>query len=322
MIFTEGNPCMSAQQISIFLNGEFVSESDAKVSVFDRCFLYGDGIFEGVAVWNAAPFRWPDHLERMKHGLEYLRIANPHDDDQWLEIITETIARNRMDDGYLRIQLSRGEGISSIKWEPRLLRKATPNTTIIPIIGFKDYYKGLLAEKMESGLRAKILSRPRVSTAALPSGTKHCNYLNSVLGAIEVTSAQVDIGIAVDRDGFVTEGIAYNVFAVRDGRLLTPPLDRDILPGITRSVVLEIAGRESIPVSECLFDAFTLASADEVFICSTLELAVPVIEIAGRKIGTGKPGPLTRKFGQLLIETMDREAAEWQASHAENRSIA
>ncbi|MCO5070749.1 MAG: aminotransferase class IV [Rhizobiaceae bacterium] len=313
---------MSAKQTRIFLNGEFVGEEDAKVSVFDRCFLYGDGIFEGVAVWDRAPFRLQPHLDRMQDGLDYLRIENPYDNVGWSDLIERTIDENKMEDGYLRIQISRGEGISSIKWEPRLLRRAEPNVTIIPIVGFKDYYKGLIAEKMGTGLRAKILSRPRVPTASLPSGTKHCNYLNSVLGAIEVTSAQTDIGIAVDRDGFVTEGIAYNVFAVKNGELFTSPLNRDILPGITRSVVLEIAAREGIEAKEVLFDAFALTSADEVFICSTLELAVPVIEVAGRKIGSGKPGPITCKFGKLLTETMAREASAWHAARANRRAIA
>jgi branched-chain amino acid aminotransferase len=186
-------------------------------------------------------------------------------------------------------------------------------------VGFRDYYKGLLAEKMESGLKAMILSRPRVPSAALPSGTKHCNYLNSVLGAIEVTSAQADIGIAVDRNGFVTEGIAYNVFVVKRGKIITPPLSQDLLPGITRAVVLDLARSEGYEVIEGLFDAFELTSADEVFICSTLELAVPVVEIAGRTVGAGKPGPISRKFGQLLIDTMARESREWIAARAKRQ---
>lgn len=310
---------MTARNTRIYLNGRWVSEGEATVSVFDRCFLYGDGIFEGIAVWDRAPFRLQPHLERMKDGLEYLRIPNLHSDAEWTDIIERTIDENDMDDGYLRLQISRGEGMSSIKWEPRLLRKPEPNVTIIPIPGFKDYYKGLIAEKMETGLRAIILSRPRVASAALPSGTKHCNYLNSVLGAIEVTSAQTDIGIAVDRDGFITEGIAYNVFAVRGRSVITPPLHRDLLPGITRSVVLEIARAEGHDVQEILFDAFELGSADEVFICSTLELAVPVIEIAGRKVGDGKPGPVSRKFGRLLTETMEREASAWHAARKAGR---
>ena len=281
------------KKTKIYLNGTFVAEEDAKISVFDRCFLYGDGIFEGVAVWNRAPFRLQPHLDRMRAGLDYLRIPNPHDDAGWTDIVARTIAENAMEDGYLRIQLSRGEGISSIKWEPRLLRKPEPNVTVIPIVGFKDYYKGLLAEKMESGLKAIVLSRPRVPSAALPSGTKHCNYLNSVLGAIEVTSASSDIGIAVDRDGFVSEGIAYNVFAVKGRKIMTAPLDRDILPGITRDVVMEVAAAEGFEMRETLFGAFEMCAADEVFICSTLELAVPVVEIAGRRIGTGKPGPVS-----------------------------
>lgn len=303
----------------IYLNGRFVPEQEATVSVFDRCFLYGDGIFEGIAVWERAPFRLQAHLDRMRDGLAYLRIANPHDDDAWAALIEQAIAENDMEDGYLRVQISRGDGMSSIKWEPRLLRKPEPTVTIIPIVGFKDYYKGLIAEKMESGLRATMLSRPRVSSAALPSGTKHCNYLNSVLGAIEVTATQADIGIATDRDGFVTEGIAYNVFAVKNGRLLTAPLNRDILPGVTRAVVIELARAEGIEVAETLFDAFELAASDEVFICSTLELAVPVIEIAGRKVGTGRPGPVSRRFGRLLVETMENEAKGWHRARAELR---
>jgi branched-chain amino acid aminotransferase len=304
-----------ASSLQFFLNGKFVPEADAVVSVFDRCFLYGDGIFEGIAVWNRAPFRVHQHLKRMEDGLSFMRIPNPYKTEQWLGLIADIIKRNDMNDGYLRVQLSRGEGMSSIKWEPRLLRKAEPNITIIPVPGFKDYYKGLLAEKMDAGLRAVVVSRPRISSAAIPSGMKHCNYLNTVIGAIEVTGANADIGIAVDGDGFVTEGLAYNVFAIKDGVLMTAPLDRDLLPGVTRAVVIEVAQAHQIPVKECLFDAYTLATADEAFICSTLELAVPVIELSGHKIGSGRAGPLTRKMGTLLTETMEREASEWQAQH-------
>jgi branched-chain amino acid aminotransferase len=302
----------SMPAVQIFLNGKFVPEHEAVVSVFDRCFLYGDGIFEGVAVWDRAPFRLLPHLERMRNGLTFLRISDPMSEERWIDLIDEAIKRNDMNDGYLRIQVSRGEGMSSIKWEPRLLRRAEPNVTIIPVPGFKDYYKGLIAEKMEAGLRAVIVSRPRVPSASVPSGMKHCNYLNTVLGAIEVANCQSDIGIAVDRDGFVTEGLAYNVFAVTDGGLITAPLDRDVLPGVTRAVVIEIARAEGIPVSECLFDAFALTTADEVFVCSTLELAVPVIEIAGRRVGNGRPGPVTRRFGHLLTQAMEREAKTWR----------
>jgi branched-chain amino acid aminotransferase len=300
--------------MQVFLNGRFVPEAEAMVSVFDRCFLYGDGVFEGIAVWGRAPFRFAAHLARMQDGLGYLRIENPYSEAEWADLVDHAIAANDMEDGYLRIQISRGEGISSIKWEPRLLRKAEPNVTILPIVGFKDYYKGLIAEKMESGLRAVILSRPRVPSASLPSGIKHCNYLNSVLGAIEVTSSQADIGIATDRDGFVTEGIAYNVFGVKGRRLFTAPVSRDILPGVTRSVVIDLARREGYEVAEELFDAFTLCAADEVFICSTLELAVPVVAIAGRPIGAGRPGPVARTFGSLLTEEMRCEAVEWHAA--------
>ena len=295
-----------------FLNGQMVPERDAKISVLDRCFLYGDGIFEGIAVWQRAPFRADAHLDRMFDGLNYLRIDPPHSRVQWLDILDQVIAANEMEDGYLRVQISRGEGNSSIKWERRLLRKPDPNIVVIPIPGFRDYYRGLFTQKAEQGLRGVIVSRPRIASASIPSGMKHCNYLNTVLSAIEVTDAGVDIGIAVDRDGYVTEGIAYNVFIVKDGRLVTAPLDRALLPGITRQVVLELAARTGIPVTERLFDAFQLNSADEVFICSTLELAVPVVQIDGRPIGNGKPGPLTRQMGEMLVAEMGAEAAQYK----------
>jgi branched-chain amino acid aminotransferase len=300
---------MSQRGLQLYLNGRFVPEQEAVVSVYDRCFLYGDGVFEGIAVWKRTPFRLDAHLQRMEDGLAYLQIANPLSREQWAAVLDEIIARNDMEDGYLRVQLSRGEGMSSIKWEPRLLRRAEPNVVVIPVPGFRDYYKGLFAQKLEQGLRAIIVSRPRIPSAAIPAGIKHCNYLNSVLGAMEVTASGADIGIAVDAEGFVTEGIVYNIFMVKDGRLRTAPLSRDLLPGITREVVIEVARAAGYPVSEEVFGVFDLTAADEAFICSTLELAVPVVEIAGRKIGGGTPGPITRRLGQLLLEEMEAEAA-------------
>jgi branched-chain amino acid aminotransferase len=210
----------------VYLNGAFVPESEAKVSVFDRCFLYGDGIFEGIAVWNRAPFRLKPHLDRLTRGLRYMMIDEPMDYDGWRRVIGELIERNNLQDGYLRLQISRGEGMSSIKWEKRLLRKPEPNVTIIPFAGFAKYYAGLFGRTDQQGLRAITVPRPRISSHAVPTGMKHCNYLGSVLGAIDVTGRGADIGITVDNDGFVAEGIAYNIFCVVGGKLITPPTER------------------------------------------------------------------------------------------------
>lgn len=298
----------------VYLNGAFVPESEAKVSVFDRCFLYGDGIFEGIAVWNRAPFRLKPHLDRLSRGLRYMMIDEPMDHDGWRRVIGELIERNNMQDGYLRLQISRGEGMSSIKWEKRLLRKPEPNVTIIPIAGFAKYYAGLFGRTDQQGLRAITVPRPRISSHSVPTGMKHCNYLGSVLGAIDVTGRGADIGVCVDNDGFVAEGIAYNIFCVVGGKLLTPPTTRDILPGITRETIIELAHKHAIPVQERDFDSYTLASADEAFICSTLELAVPVTEVDGRRVGTGKPGPVTLRMSELLKQAMEEEAAAfWKA---------
>lgn len=293
----------------VYLNGAFIPESEAKISVFDRCFLYGDGVFEGIAVWERAPFRLKPHLDRLSRGLRYLMIDEPMDHESWGGIIAELIRRNDLQDGYLRLQISRGEGMSSIKWEKRLLRKSTPNVTIIPIAGFANYYSGLFDRTDAPGLRAITVPRPRIASHAIPTGMKHCNYLGSVLGAIDVTHRGADIGISVDDNGLVAEGIAYNVFCAVGGRLLTPPITRDILPGITREAIVELAAKHGIPVEERDFDTYTMASADEAFISSTLELAVPVIELDGRRIGNGRLGPLTRKVSELLKQAMTEEAA-------------
>lgn len=300
---------------TVYLNGAFVPESEAKVSVFDRCFLYGDGIFEGIAVWARAPFRLKPHLDRLSRGLRYMMIDEPMDHDGWRRVIAELIERNHLQDGYLRLQVSRGEGMSSIKWEKRLLRKPEPNVTIIPIAGFAKYYAGLFGRTDQQGLRAITVPRPRISSHAVPTGMKHCNYLGSVLGAIDITGRGADIGITVDNDGFVAEGIAYNIFCVVGSKLLTPPTTRDILPGITREVIIELAEKHGIPVQERDFDSYTLASADEAFICSTLELAVPVTEVDGRRVGSGKPGPVTLRMSELLKQAMEEEAAAfWKAA--------
>lgn len=297
---------MAQTGLTIYVNGEFLSESEAKVSVFDRCFLYGDGVFEGITVWKGVPFKLDAHLRRMFRGLSYLRIENPLTLEEWKRAIMETIRLNDLEEGYLRPQVSRGEGISSVKWEPHLLRKATPNVVIIP-------EKGLIyGEAMKTGFRAKVLSRPRIPSRSIPSGTKHCNYLNTVLGAIEVTASGMDIGIAIDMEGYVTEGLVYNIFIVKNGDLYTAPLTRDLLPGITREVIIEVFRREGHKVFEADFDVFTLCSADEVFFCSTLRLGGPVVEIDGRKIGDGKPGPITKKAGELLLAEMDREAEQFK----------
>jgi len=293
---------MSQKELIIYLNGEFVPEGEAKVSVFDRCFLYGDGVFEGITVWKGVPFKLEPHLKRMERGLRYLQIDNPLTPEQWRNAIIETISRNDLDEGYLRPQVTRGEGISSSKWKPENLKKATPNVVIIPEVGL------IYGDALKSGLRAKILSRPRIPSRCIPAGTKHCNYLDSVLGSIEVSSAGMDVGIAIDTEGFVTEGIAYNIFIVRDGNVYTPPLTSDILPGVTREVIIDMLGGEGYKVFEADFDVFTMCTADEVFLSSTLRLGGPIVEIDGRKIGDGNPGPVTKKMGELLLAEMDKEA--------------
>jgi len=293
---------MPKEESIIYLNGSFVAEHEAKISVLDRCFLYGDGIFEGISVFDRAPFRLEAHLNRMAKGLAYLCIENPLTPEEWTRAIVGTIRRNELDEGYLRPQVSRGEGLSSTKWRPEDLKKPRPNVVILP-------EKGLIyGDAMKVGLRAKVLSRPRIPSICIPANTKHCNYLDSVLGAIEVSASGLDVGIAVDGNGCVTEGIAYNLFIVRDGELYTPPLTRDVLPGITRQTIIEVARRAGYTVYETDFDVYAMCSADEAFLSSSLRLGGPIVEVDGRRIGDGNPGPVTNDIGKLLLAEMASDA--------------
>jgi len=297
---------MKAGQEIVYLNGRFVPEADARVSVFDRCFLYGDGIFEGIAVWNRKPFLADRHIERLERGLAFLRIEVTQSAGDWAELLQQTIEVNDMKDGYLRLQVSRGSGISSIKWQRHLLRDATPTVTVIPVHGFKKYYEGLFADGQSQGLRAITTTRPRIPNAVIPNAIKHCNYLDSVLGAIEVSDRGADLGICLDAEGRVTEGIAYNLFGVWDGVLRTPPVERDILPGVTRQALLDLARAAGIEAHERDLSLADLNSADELFISSTLELAVPIIELDGHRVGTGQPGPISMQLATDLMAAMEK----------------
>lgn len=296
------------QEDIYYINGEFVPASEAKISVLDRCFLYGDGVFEGITVWKGVPFKLDEHVERMFKSMAYLRIESPVTLQEMKEAILETIRKNKMVDRYIRPQISRGEGLMAAWWQPDKL-KGKANFVIIPSASITEKHKQYAGEK--KGSRAIVVSTRRIPPCCLSSAAKITSYPNEILGAIEVANAGADIGIMLDTNGNVSEGLGYNIFIVEDGVLLTPT-EKNILVGITRKTVIEIARREGYKVIEADFDVYHLYTADESFSTSSAQMILPIIEIDGRMIDRGEPGSITKRLTQLLYEEMDKEAEKFK----------
>jgi branched-chain amino acid aminotransferase len=292
-----------------YLDGEYIPVAEAKIPIHDRCYLYGDGIFEGIPVRYGGPFKLDMHLTRFFNGLAYLKIENPVSQNEMREIILEVIRRNNLVNGYIRPQISRGVGLSADKWEAEKLNRG-PIVLVMPgppVLNIQaDYIR-----KAGEAAKGTVVSVRRIPPACMSSAAKTCNYLNNILGAIDRTAAGADVGFMLDFDGNVAEGIAYNVFIVENNTLITPT-EKNILVGCTRAAIIEIAIREGYAVREYDFDVLRLYSADEVFIASSGLDIVAVGEIDGRVIGNGKPGTITVTLMKLLEEEMAREAQQFK----------
>lgn len=256
----------------LYLNGRFIEERLAKVSVFDRSFLYGDGIFETLRAYSGKVFKEEEHLNRLRRSAEIIYLSLPEID--YSRIFQKLLKCNNLSDALIRLTISRGEG-----WgiEP----SGIPN-----IVMFAKNFSGLPEEMYEKGISAVVVERRRPKTAI-----KSTNYLEAILAKIEAKGREA---IMLSGDGFVAGAVTSNIFMVKDQRLITPPLSLGILPGITRETVLTIAKPLSIKAEEQVFRKEELYSADEVFLTSTSYEIMPITEIDGSKIGRGVPGVVTK----------------------------
>jgi branched-chain amino acid aminotransferase len=269
----------------VYLNGEFVPESKASVSVFDHGFLYGDGVFEGIRAYHGRVFKLDEHVDRLFDSAKAIDLAIPHTKAELKELILEACRLNGVQDGYIRPIVSRGVG--DLGLDPRKCKAVTVLIIARPTI--KLYPQ----EKYENGLVVVTVSARRTPAQCLSPNIKSLNYLNNILGRIEANHCQADEGLMLDVQGFVSEATADNIFLVRRGIVSTPPA-HNTLKGITRKAVKELCALEGFPLEEhpvALFDVYT---ADEVFITGTAAELVPVVLVDGKQIGDGKPGPVTK----------------------------
>jgi len=286
----------------IYLNGEFVPSSKASVSVFDHGFLYGDGVFEGIAVYAGRPFRLEEHVKRLFDSARAIDLNIPLDENQVAKAILDTIRKNKLDEGYLRPIVTRGEGTLGLN--PTYCRK--PTFVIIPL-RTRDYPLMNLGKQPARAIVSTIRRNPSFCT---PASAKTLNYLNNILAKQQANAAGVDEAIMLDWTGAVSEGTGDNLFLVKRGRVFTASLHCSILPGVTRSAVMDACGNLGIKTVESELTLADLYMADEAFLTSTSLEIQALVEIDGRKIGNGREGTITkrvkRKFEEMKKKKNER----------------
>jgi branched-chain amino acid aminotransferase len=270
--------------VKIYLNGSLCSREDAHVSVFDHGFLYGDGVFEGIRVYDGNVFRLRQHLDRLYRSAASIGLEIPLAPDAMARAVLETVAANDKRDAYIRLVVSRGPGDLGI--DPA-------NCSGASLVIIVDTIKIFPPETYERGVSIMTSSIRRIPVPCLDPRIKSLNYLNNILAKIEARKAGAPEAVMLNTEGNVAEGTADNIFIVTRGEVRTPPLLDGALGGITRGAVLDLAREAGIPASERSFGPDELHGADEVFLTGTGAEIMPVVGVDGRTIGTGKPGRIT-----------------------------
>jgi branched-chain amino acid aminotransferase len=270
----------------IYIDGKYLPDDKARISVFDHGFLYGDGVFEGIRAYNGKIFRLKEHLDRLYDSAKTIDIKPPISKEEMTDVICEMLRRNKLDNAYIRPIISRGVG--DLGLDPR-------KCPIPSVIVITTSWGAMYGDLYEKGLRAITVSVRRNPADALPPNVKSLNYLNNILAKIEANYKGGDEAIFFDTNGYISEGSGDNLYIVKNGEILTPHTLNN-LRGITRMVVLEIAKSLGITVKEQNLGYFDLYSADEVICTGTAAEVAPITWIDGRTIGTGKPGPVTRQL--------------------------
>lgn len=271
----------------IYLNGKFVDEEEAKVSVFDHGLLYGDGVFEGIRAYNGRVFRLQEHIDRLYESAKSIMLDIGMSKEEMLEAVLETLRRNNLRDAYIRLVVTRGKG--DLGLDPR----KCPQPTVFIIAAQIQLYP---EEMYENGLEVMTVPTRRNIVEGVNPRVKSLNYLNNVLAKIEANLAGVPEAIMLNNEGYVSECTGDNIFIVKNGEVITPPSHLGILEGVTRNVVLELAEKLGYPTAEKVFTRHDLYVADECFLTGTAAEIIPVVKVDGRVIGTGKPGEITRNL--------------------------
>lgn len=273
-------------ELLIYCNGDFVPKSKATTSIYDHGFLYGDGVFEGIRAYNGRVFKLREHIDRLYDSARAIALNIPLTKEEMEEAILETLRQNKLKDAYIRPIVSRGVGDLGLD-----CRKCpVPNIFIIT-----QEWGAMYGDLYETGLTGVTVAVRRNACDSLSPNIKSLNYLNNILAKIEANEKGGDEAIFFDHNGYLSEGSGDNIFIVKNGRVYTPPTINN-LKGITRATAIELLEELGIEIRIENMGMFDLYTADEIFVTGTAAEAAPLVKVDGRPIGTGKPGPVTRKM--------------------------
>jgi branched-chain amino acid aminotransferase len=279
--------------LKIWLDDKLVDEADAKISVFDHGLLYGDGVFEGIRVYNGRVFELQAHIRRLYESAKVIRLEIPMTKDKLISAVEKTAKANEIIDGYIRLVVTRG--IGTLGLNPFICE----NSRLFIIADNIQLYP---EELYEQGMKVISATTVRNHPLAIPPQSKSLNYLNNILAKIEALDNNVPEAIMYNHEGYVAEATGDNVFIVRDGVIYTPPTEAGSLPGITRAIVIRLAKKEKLQVVEKNLTRFDLYVCDEFFLTGTAAEVIGIVEIDGRSIGDGKPGPVTKLLRKKFFE--------------------
>tara|TARA_A100001015_G_scaffold76636_1_gene85030 strand:- start:9885 stop:10751 length:867 start_codon:yes stop_codon:yes gene_type:complete len=276
--------------MKVYISGKWVDEEDAVISVFDHGLLYGDGVFEGIRIYNSRVFLLEEHIDRLYDSAKAIALEIPMAKSEMMEAVAETCRANGLAEGYIRLVVTRGKG--SLGLNPYLCSEPE----VIIIAAKIQLYP---RELYENGLKIVTVGTVRNHPEAINPRIKSLNYLNNVLAKIEAINAGCMECLMLNHKGEVAEASGDNVFAVRNGEIITPPSSCGALEGLTRNKVIELAQEAGLVVQERVMARYDLYVADEVFLTGTAAEIISVVEIDKRSIGSGEPGIITGKLADL-----------------------
>jgi branched-chain amino acid aminotransferase len=275
----------------VYISGKLYDKADAKISVYDHGLLYGDGVFEGIRIYDGKVFKLKEHVERLYESARAIRLEIPMTREQMADAIRQTVQANAKKDGYIRPIVTRGAGYLGL--DPR----KTSDPQVIIIVDDISLYP---QELYDNGLEIATVPTIRNHPSAVNPRIKSLNYLNNILAKIEGVQQGCLESLMLNHKGEIAECSGDNIFLVKNGILRTPPIDAGILEGITRDAVIDLAREAKITVEEIALTRHDVYIADECFLTGTAAEVIPVVKCDGRIIGTGKPGPITRQLREAF----------------------
>ena len=282
----------------VYLNGRFVALRDAKVSILDRGFCYGDALFETMRAYSGRIFRLDLHLDRLERAAQSIFLKLPESRERIQEILYETFNRNQGADAVIRLTITRGEGILGKLWQAG----TTPTLSV-----YVRPYSGPPDEWYQNGVPISLIPNSAAKLGNLQEQIKSANYLSHILARKQTEDLSSVEGIMLNEQGEVCDGTISNIFMVKNEILSTPAVNGYVLAGVTRHVVLKLAARTGTPCKERLIIADDVLQADELFLTNTGWEILPVTRVDGKTVGSGQPGPLTQALRREFRKSVDAE---------------